>query len=236
MAEGSTTSKRDGAGWLRLLEDCSAEQAARAVTDALASVISRPDPLSARIAFGKLNRAVRPAPLQDGTGTAEVARLLGDSHLETDTLARVAFVVGLAERFGQLDFADVLTTLYRTGSDREQVGILRALAFVPAPENAVPLAREASRTNDVDVFSALACESPFPAAYLPDAAFEQLVLKALFIGVPLARILDIQTRVTPELQRMVTDFADERRAAGRPVPADVAHLLEQPLPPARFPS
>lgn len=226
MAEGSTTSKRDGAGWLRLLEGCSAEQAARAVTDALASVIARPDALSARIAFGKLNRAVRPAPLQEGAGTREVARLLGDAHLEADTLARVAFVVGLAERFGPLDFADVLTTLYRTGSDREQVGILRALAFVPAPENVVPLAREASRTNDVDVFSALACESPFPAAYLPDAAFEQLVLKALFIGVPLDRILNIKTRVTPELQRMVTDFADERRAAGRPVPADVARLLE----------
>jgi hypothetical protein len=230
MAEGSTTSKRDGAAWLRLLEGCSAEQAARAVTDALASVISRPDPLSARIAFGKLNRAVRPAPLPEGTSVREVAHLLGDRHLDTDIVARVAFVVSLAERFGSREFADVLTTLYRTGSEREQVGILRALAFLPSPEDVVPLAREASRTNDVAVFSALACESSFPAAHLPDPAFEQLVLKALFIGVPLDRIMDVQTRVTPELQRMVADFGSERRAAGRPVPADVARLLEKPLP------
>src|SRR5690606_24720391 len=130
----------------------------------------------------------------------EFAALLGPGYLQADVLGRVTFVVGLAERFAPLEFADVVTTLYRTGSDREQVGILRAFPCVPAPRDLVPLAREASRTNDVTVFSALACESAFPAEHLPDAAFEQLVLKALFIGVSLERILRLETRVTPELK------------------------------------
>ena len=236
MAPGSTTSKRDGAGWLRLLEACSGAPAARAVEEALAKVAARPNSLAVRVAFGMLNRTVLATGLEDGDASREVSRLLGESYLEGDTLARVAFAVGLSDTFGPVDLADVVTTLYRTGSVREQIALLRALPFLPAPETLVPLAREASRTNDVAVFSALACESSYPAAHLPDAAFDQLVLKALFIGVPLDRIVAIETRITPELQRMVADFASERRAAGRPVPADVPRLLQHPSPSHRTPS
>ena len=48
------------------------------------------------------------------------------------------------------------------------------------------------------------------------------MLKALFLGVPLARIDGLTARVGAELRRMVEAFARERRAAGRPVPDDVA--------------
>jgi hypothetical protein len=51
------------------------------------------------------------------------------------------------------------------------------------------------------------------------------VLKALFTGVPLATIDGLETRRTPDLVRMVGDYARERRAAGRPVPPDCALVL-----------
>jgi hypothetical protein len=38
------------------------------------------------------------------------------------------------------------------------------------------------------------------------------------------RIVGLQDRVNPELLRMARDYADERRAAGRPVPADVGRI------------
>ena len=53
-----------------------------------------------------------------------------------------------------------------------------------------------------------------------------MVLKALFIGVAPSRVSSgSRAGVTPELVRMAADYAAERRAAGRTVPADIACLL-----------
>jgi hypothetical protein len=46
-------------------------------------------------------------------------------------------------------------------------------------------------------------------------------LKALFNKVALARIQGLADRANPELARMASDYAAERRAAGRSVPNDI---------------
>jgi hypothetical protein len=70
------------------------------------------------------------------------------------------------------------------------------------------------------VFEAIACDNAYPAKYFPDAAFFQMVLKALFVGAPLGKVVGLRERTTDELARMVDAYASERRAAGRPVPDD----------------
>jgi hypothetical protein len=75
------------------------------------------------------------------------------------------------------------------------------------------------------VFSALASHNHFPARYLPEPAFNQLVLKALFLEVPLEHLLGLAGRIGPELRRMAEGYASERRAAGRPVPKDIALVV-----------
>jgi hypothetical protein len=65
-----------------------------------------------------------------------------------------------------------------------------------------------------------------PARFFDERAFGQMILKALFVGAPLARVVELDRRITPELVRMVEAFASERRAAGRDVPADAALVLE----------
>jgi hypothetical protein len=112
--------------------------------------------------------------------------------------------------------------LYRRGAGRERHAVLAVLAALPAPERFVDTAVEACRTNVRSEFEAIACDNPYPARWLAEAPFNQLVLKALFVGVPLAHVLGLAARVGPELRRMVAAFASERRAAGRPVPDDVA--------------
>src|SRR5690606_38812374 len=59
--------------------------------------------------------------------------------------------------------------------------------------------------------------------------WNQMLLKALFIGEPLNTIYGFNLRTTPELMTMVNDYIDERRSAGREIPAD-AHwrLVESP--------
>jgi hypothetical protein len=88
------------------------------------------------------------------------------------------------------------------------------------------LAVEACRTSVQTIFEAICCDNPFPARHFPNASWHQMVLKALFTGAPVARIVRLSERVTPELGRMVQDYASERRSAGRAVPADVGRVLE----------
>ncbi len=117
---------------------------------------------------------------------------------------------------------------FEQGDTRERHSWLRGVASLPEPERFLPLVVDACRTNILTLFQAVACENPYPARYFPERNFNQLVMKALFNGVSLARIEGLAARANPELTRMAGDFADERRAAGRPVPADIALAMAAP--------
>jgi hypothetical protein len=149
---------------------------------------------------------------------ARAARLADAAAVE----AKRVEVLALALQDRDDDAAVVLVDrLFRSGELGEQVSVLRALPKLPAPQRFVALAIEACRTNAEPVFRAIACANPYPAAHFPDLALHQMVLKAIFLGIPVAEIIGLAARVDDELVRMVQGYASERRAAGRPVPADV---------------
>jgi hypothetical protein len=122
--------------------------------------------------------------------------------------------------------AGLVDELYRRGEIRERQAVLRVLAYLPEPARFTEVAVDAVRANALPEIEAIACENPFPARYFPQEAFNQMVLKCLFNGVALRRIEGLGPRRDPELARMVAAFASERRAAGRPVPADAALVLD----------
>jgi hypothetical protein len=115
-----------------------------------------------------------------------------------------------------------ISACYEQGDSREQQSWLRAVAFLPDPQRYLPLVIDTCRTNILPLFEAVACENPYPARYFPERNFNQMVLKAMFNGIALARIHGLADRANPELARMAQDYAAERRAAGRSVPADIA--------------
>jgi hypothetical protein len=114
---------------------------------------------------------------------------------------------------------------YSQGDNRERQAVLRALPLLPMPERYVAIAVEACRSSIQPLFEAIACENPYPATHFPELNFNQMVLKALFIGVAVERIIGLDARVTPELVRMAEDYASERKAAGRSVPSDIWRLV-----------
>ena len=116
--------------------------------------------------------------------------------------------------------------LYDRGDNRERQAVLRALPLLADGERFLPLAIEACRTNVLTIFEAIACENDYPQRLFPEPNWNQMVLKAAFNGVALARIVGLDARKNAELARMATDFAAERRAAGRPVPADLPGIME----------
>jgi hypothetical protein len=172
----------------------------------------------------RLGRA-RLAPTEE-----EIARLAGAGvswpigTWGADELGRVALLVAAAAHWPEADLSALVEECYRQGDGAERQAVLRALPLLPGPERFLEIAVDACRSHIQPLFEAIACENPYPARHFPELNFNQMVLKALFTGVALARILGCDGRVTSELSRMAADFASERRAAGRSVPPDIGKL------------
>jgi hypothetical protein len=118
----------------------------------------------------------------------------------------------------------LLDQLYAHGDAAERRGVLRSLDLLPLGGAGLPLVRDALRTNDVRLVAA-AVGGRYAARHLPDDEFDQAVLKCLFVGVPLDGVAGLPARASARLARMVADFAHERVAAGRDVPADAWLVL-----------
>jgi hypothetical protein len=142
-----------------------------------------------------------------------------------DGLCRGALLLHAAATLAPGELEVLVEESFLGGDTRERQAVLRTLVLLPDPARFVPLAVEACRTSVQPVFEAIACENPYPARHFPESSFNQMVLKAVFIEVAVGRILGLEARITPELRRMAGDYASERRAAGRSVPADVERLL-----------
>jgi hypothetical protein len=140
-----------------------------------------------------------------------------------DEIARVALV--RAAVAGVDDPFAVARSLFLGGDTRERAAVMRALPLLPDPLGFLSLATEGCRAHVRAVFEAIACENSYPSRWFPDRAFRQMVLEAIFIGVPIVRIDGIRARTGEELRRMARDYASERIAAGRSVPDDVHRLL-----------
>lgn len=141
-------------------------------------------------------------------------------------LGRVGILLSLPSRIGDSGLVDVVAEAYRTGDLQEKQAVLRALAFLPSPEHFLAIAAQGARSNAVSILEAIACDNPYPTKYFAKDALNQLTMKALFNGLPLARVVGIKARINADLVRMARDYASERRAAGRSISEDLA-MLEQ---------
>jgi hypothetical protein len=120
----------------------------------------------------------------------------------------------------------IAISCFENGDAGERQSWLRSLSFLPHADQLAVVAIDACRSHIQPLFESIACENPFPAANFSERQFNQLVLKAIFTGVRLERIVGLSGRLNPELSRMASDYAGERRAAGRSVPADLALALQ----------
>jgi hypothetical protein len=144
------------------------------------------------------------------------------------TVDAVRIVLLLAHWSVAGDAVDDTLACYQNGDAGEQQSWLRGLHVLPDAERFLPHAIDACRTNILPVFEAISCDNPYPSRYFPELNFNQLVLKALFNGVALERVVGLAERRNAELTRMAADYAAERRAAGRAVPEDIGLAVTEP--------
>ncbi|MBD2502101.1 EboA family metabolite traffic protein [Anabaena azotica] len=118
-----------------------------------------------------------------------------------------------------------LEQICTTADVGELVTIYQSLPLLPHPELHRKWAAEGIRSNMTAVFNAVALHNPYPADYFDPPAWNQMVLKALFIGSPLHLIWGLDRRANAELARMLIDYAHERWAAKRPVHPQLWRLV-----------
>jgi hypothetical protein len=173
------------------------------------------------VLFPAAGRAVGRAPIDP------VDDPLGLRHGTVDDRARAELVCALLAALPSAAAATQLADLYRYGDDAERRGVLRGLneSTGTAPEVAavgVELVSDALRTNDPRLVAAAL--GAFAAEHLDQHGWRHGVLKALFMGIPVEVVADLEQRADPELARMATALIDERRAAGRAVSDDMTRL------------
>ena len=138
------------------------------------------------------------------------------------TVDQAARVLLLLKIGGEGDaFAKRLADLAQFAEIGEAIALYRGLPLYPNPELLVPIAREGCRTNMLGVFEAVAHNNPFPKEMFDEAAWNQMVVKAIFVGSFLAPVQGIDERANRELAIVFTDTSKERRAAGRTISFEV---------------
>lgn len=118
-----------------------------------------------------------------------------------------------------------MNQLFETGDMHEQQALFAALPILPFQEDLLTRAIDGCRTNMTLIFDAIALNNPFPATYFPEANWNQLVLKAVFMQRPLYRIQGLERRRNSALAEIASDFAHERWAAGRNVMPELWRLV-----------
>lgn len=192
------------------------EDRARAIADG--------DQKSLFIAFGLVPRKVGKADLNltemERDQASEARPGWNPSAWSLDQLVRTWLVL-LFPMTDKSRYLKSLDLMFSTGEVGELVALYQALPVLPEPSLHVLRAAEGIRNNIKAVLCAVAHNNPYPNEQFSDDQWNQMILKCLFVGVSLRPMIGVDERANPRLTSMLVDFAHERRAAYRPVPAEL---------------
>jgi hypothetical protein len=163
---------------------------------------------------------------EDWSAIAQIRPGWSPEDWSVDRVARTLLVLSLPHASAD-DYCEKLERAFNAADVSELVALYQALPLLPYPERFRLRAAEGVRSNMTAVFNAVALRNPYPAEYFDEIAWNQMILKALFVGSPLHLIQGLEQRANPELSQMLLDYADERKAAHRSVSPELWELVKQ---------
>ncbi len=195
------------------------EAAERWLGDQLDKLATDPSDRNLHIVLGMVPRRLGKTDLTLGPAELAAARAArpgwDPTDWSVDEAARILVLCEIAQ--GDPAFAARFTDLCRSADVAEAIALYRGLPLYPSPAALESQAAEGVRTNIRAIFEAVAHRNPYPRERFDESRWNQMVLKALFIGSRLAPIQGLDERANPELAPILSDYAHERWAAGRPV-------------------
>lgn len=134
----------------------------------------------------------------------------------TVRLARVWVLAGIP-KLDEADYVQLIERLFKYGDMEELVALYSALPLYHYPEAWRSRCKEGIRSNIGHVRHAVMVNNPYPAHYLDEEAWNQLVLKAFFTDEDIPHIIGLKQRNNLRLAQALTDYAYERHAAQREI-------------------
>lgn len=136
-------------------------------------------------------------------------------------LARFQSLANLLQALEQKKRRGVLETCLRYADDNEKQAICKGFCLLdPAGECQSSIAN-LCRTNNRDLFAAIALENSWPAQHFSDMSFEQMLLKALFLGLDINKVVGVKERHSQRMSRLAFDYLSELIAANRTWPPSI---------------
>ena len=211
LADGWISERTDerGAAWFR-----------GAINEVAKAASERPLSVAIGLAPRRLGKADLALPASDLARAEALRPGLDLSDWSIDQLARVALMAG-SHGGSDADFAARFDSFCTTAEINELIALCRGLPLYPNAALIEPRAREAVRSGMKPVFEAVAHRNPYPRETFAEDAWNQMVVKAFFIGSTLWPIQGLDERANPRLARMLVGLTQERWAAERPVSGEL---------------
>jgi hypothetical protein len=183
----------------------------------------------------QLNTAFTSVPRKTGKKVVEttseekenIKKLFPGFSLEgwtTDRLSRVYLLMKLNSS-NEEHYIRIIEELFKAAEMNELVALYSSLPFLAYPDVWEFRCTEGIRSNIATVLEAIMYENPYPAKYLDEPAWNQMVLKAFFTAKNVDRITGLDERGNKNLATILIDYAHERWAAHRNVDPQLWRLV-----------
>jgi hypothetical protein len=204
-----------------IIESSVSDDARRWLREKTANIPSSETGSVLNVVFAAIPRKVGKNVLSLGESTiAKIQQIRPGFHIANWSIDRLCRVWALTQvpATNKSIYTARIQNLFLTAEMNELVSLYSALPVLAYPEAWMAQCAEGIRSNIGDVLEAIMCDNPYPSEQLEEAAWNQLVLKAIFTEKPLHRIIGLDERANLELANTLSDFAHERWAAHRTVP------------------
>ena len=138
------------------------------------------------------------------------------SQWTIDRLSRVWLLMQL-ETKDKKNYISKIENLFLQAEMNELVALYSSLPLLAYPESWQLRCAEGIRSNIGTVLEAIMYHNPYPAAYLDEPAWNQLIMKAFFTDKNVKNITGLDARKNQQLANILFDYVEERWAAHRTV-------------------
>jgi len=205
------------------------EQAEAWLQAKAAAVKTEQGSMQLNMAFAQVPRITTKAALQlKAEEVQEVDALIPGLSVTTwsiDQLSRVWLLMQVPDA-DQDSYLKKINGLFIAAEMNELVALYAALPLLSYPQEWSFRCTEGIRSNIGTVLEAIMYHNPYPFRYLPETAWNQLVLKAFFTEKDVELIYGLMERNNKALQQTLKDYVEERDAAGRTINPWIHRLIK----------
>lgn len=216
--------------FLQVLKNNLSNEAIEWLQQKTALIVAEDKSVQLHLCFAHLPRMASKNTIQiNGQETQQISELLPGfviNNWTLDKLSRVWLLMQLPSD-NRETYVRKINSLFSAAEMNEQVALYSALPLYAYPEEWISRCEEGVRSNIGTVLEAIMYHNPYPAKFLSQPAWNQLVLKAFFTEKDVSQIVGLNERVNDALTATLEDYIQERLAANRTVAPEIYQLTQQ---------